>query len=95
VVVCRALSEHVRNVGEITDRGLYYTNIQPNSNENQATLLGSDSERARQASTLYSMSSQYLHRLINWVEDYLPTMFKGHPEDAFNRDNDGKHTFWA
>lgn len=95
VVVCRALSEHVRNVGDITDRGLYYTNIQPNANENQATIMGSDSERARQAANLYSMAMSYHHRLINWVEDYLPQYFKGHPEDAFNRDNDHKHTFWA
>lgn len=95
VVVCKALSEHVRNVGEITDRGLYYTNIQTNANENQATLLGSDSERARQAAHLYSTAMHYHHRLIRWVEEYMPSMFKGHPEDAFNRDNDNKHTFWA
>ena len=95
VIVCKALSEHVRNVGEITDRGLYYSTIQANATENQATLTGSDSERARQAAQLYSSATHYKHRLIRWVEEYLPTMFKGHPEDAFNRDNDHKHTFWA
>ena len=95
VVVCKALSEHVRNVGEITDRGLYYTTIQASATENQATLMGSDSERARQAANLYSMALHYKHKLIGWVEDYLPHYFKGHPEDAFNRDNDHKHTFWA
>lgn len=95
VVVYKALAEHVRNIGEITDRGLYYTSIQANTNENQATLLGSDSERARQSAQFYASAMHYRHRLINWVEDYLPKMFKGHPEDAFNRDNDHKHTFWA
>ena len=95
VVVYKALAEHVRNIGEITDRGLYYTNIQTNTSENQATLPGSDSERARQSAQFYASAIHYRHRLINWVEDYLPLMFKGHPEDAFNRDNDHKHTFWA
>lgn len=95
VVVCRALSEHVRNVGDITDRGLYYTNIQTNTQENQATLQAGDSERARQASSLHSMAIAYQHKLLNWVEDNLPAMFAGRPEDAFERDNDHKHTFWA
>lgn len=95
VVVCMALSEHVRNIGDITDRGLYYSNIQANSQENEATLQAGDSERARQASNLYSMSVTYQHRLLNWVEEYLPAMFAGRPEDAFERDNDNKHTFWA
>ena len=95
VVVCRALAEHVRNIGDITDRGLYYTNIQTNAQENQATLQAGDSERARQASSLYSMSLTYQHKLLNWVEENLPAMFAGRPEDAFERDNDNKHTFWA
>ena len=95
VVVCRAISEHVRNIGDITDRGLYYSNIQTNAQENQTTLQAGDSERARQASSLYSMSLTYQHKLLNWVEENLPAMFAGRPEDAFERDNDNKHTFWA
>ena len=95
VVVCKALSEHVRNIGEITDRGLYYTNIQANAAENQNLNQASDSERSRQAAHLDDSARQYLHRLIRWVENNLPDKFAGHPEDVFNRDNDQKHTFWA
>ena len=95
VVICMALSEHVRNIGEITDRGLYYTNIQANTAENQNVNQASDSERARQAANLSDTADQYMHRLIRWVENNMNDKFAGHPEDAFNRDNDHKHTFWA
>ncbi len=95
VVICKALSEHVRNIGEITDRGLYYTNIQANASENQNTNQASDSERARQAAHLNNMAMHYLHRLVRWVERELPEHFAGHPEDAYNRNNEHKYTFWA
>lgn len=95
VVICKALAEHVRNIGDITDRGLYYTNIQANTNENQNTLQAGDGERSRQASNLDDTANHYMHRLIRWVEVNMPEQFAGHPEDAYNRDNDNKHTFWA
>jgi len=95
VVICKALAEHVRNVGSITDRGLYYTNIQAGQNEIQNDSQASDGERARQAANLQDTADHYLHRLIRWVETNMPKQFKGHPEEAYNRDNDRKHTFWA
>ena len=85
----------VRNIGSITDRGLYYTNIQAGQKESQNENQASDGERARQAANLQETADHYLHRLIRWVETNMPEQFKGHPEDAYNRDNDYKHTFWA
>lgn len=94
-VICKALAEHVRNIGSITDRGLYYTNIQAGQKESQNENQAGDGERARQAASLQDTADHYLHRLIRWVETNMPEQFKGHPEDAYNRDNDHKHTFWA
>ena len=94
-VICKALAEHVRNIGSITDRGLYYSNIQANAQENQNENPAGDRERERQATQLFHTAERYLHRAIRWVEENMPEKFKGHPEDAYNRDNDHKHTFWA
>lgn len=94
-VICKALAEHVRNIGSITDRGLYYTNIQAGQKESQNENQAGDGERARQAASLQDTADHYLHRLIRWMETNMPEQFKGHPEDAYNRDNDHKHTFWA
>lgn len=95
VVVCKALAEHVRNIGDITDRGLYYATIQATAGENQTESQAGDNERARQARLMEKTARHYLHALIRWMEINMKEVFQGHPEDAFNRDNDHKHTFWA
>lgn len=95
VVVLGALANHVRNIGEITDRGLYYRAIAANTSQVESVDAARDSERARQSAQFMQEKHHYMHRLTSFVKTEMYDMYVGDPHDVHNRHNDHKHTFWA
>lgn len=95
VVILRALAMHVRTVGSITDRGLYYSSIEAASSEIQAEEPASKADRARLAMELEKEADSYMHRLSHFVREEMNEVYAGDPHDVLNRDNHCKKTFWA
>ena len=95
VVILHALATHVRTVGSITDRGLYYKAVDATSTEVQSDTPGRDSDRMRLAYEFQHEAESYLHRLVHFVESDINEIYAGDPHDVLNRDNSHKKTFWA
>lgn len=95
VVVLQALAEHVTTVGEITDRGLYYSQTAAASHESQENKPARDADRLRMRADFLEDAHHYEHVLLRFIRTEMADKYTGLPCDALNRDNDNHKTFWA
>lgn len=95
VVVLQALAEHVTTVGEISDRGLFYSQTAAASHESQENKPARDADRLRLRAQFMEDAHHYEHVLLRFIRTEMPDKYAGLPCDALNRDNNNHNTFWA
>lgn len=95
VVILKSLARFVRNVGSVTDRGLYYEKLNASGAVVDETSPANREDRKRKADEFDRIAEVYLHYLVREIKLILPQLYEGDPCDALNRDNDHHQTFWA
>lgn len=94
-LVYEGLAQMVRRSGSITSKGLYFESVDKTS-DNGEKASPAERGRAHDLARNLSMSAQaFKNLLIDYVSVNVPEDFGGRPSQTFNRDNDGKHMFFA
>lgn len=94
-MIILAVKRLLAETGSITDRGLYFTTIQPGKNGNE--FIGPvDTDRlAIQIQNLQCDADAYRSALTRLIRTNFSDRFVGDPARVFDRDNDNKNTFWT
>lgn len=93
VVVLRSIAQLIRTTGSLTDRGLYFPSYM--GNEGVSAAPAAPEEAARQAVLLELSCSSHEPLLLSYIKNEFSGYFGGDKSEIFNRDNDGKSSFWA
>ncbi len=93
-LVFAALAKLVRETGNITDRGLYFTTQHAVSVNPDEEAPGTRSQIAALAASLDDSAYRYSTALQGIVADFFPTYFGGHDCDVYKRDNHHKRSVW-
>lgn len=95
VIVMNAVKRLMAETGSLTDRGLYFSSISANSDGDENERPVTDNRLSIQIAQAESDAAVYLTNLIRFVKRAYPDDYAGNPQQAFNRDNDHKKTFFA
>lgn len=93
--VCyKAAADLIRLTGSITDRGLYFVNL--DKGDGNLAAEPARQERAEDEARRYDKFADHIAQvLMGYVRDNLPFYYKGGPQTAYNRDNNNHSTFFA
>lgn len=93
-IVAKSVAQLVRQTGSLTDRGLYFENVEK-AGDSGDTLTASGQQRAATLAVQAEASAmQYLTQLQNFVALHVGEMFGGRESDVFKRDNEHKSSVW-
>ena len=93
-VVTKSVAQLVRQTGSLTDRGLYFENVEK-AGESGDTLIAAGQQRAAAlAAQAESSAVQYMTQLQNFIALHIASMFGGRESDVLKRDNEHKHSVW-
>lgn len=95
VVILLSLGHYVKNVGSVTDRGLYFSQDSSSASVNDSDQPAREADRLRKADEFDRLADSYLHRLVAFIECEMEERYAGNPHDVLNRCNEHKKTFWA
>lgn len=90
-VVLKSIAQLIRQTGSLTDRGLYFAQL----NEGDGNLSARPANKEAALSRVTEVEQQaeaYLSQLMNFIQHYLPAYYKGRQSDVLNRDNNHKRT---
>lgn len=90
-VVLKSIAQLIRQTGSLTDRGLYFAQL----NEGDGNLSARPANKEAALSRVAEVEQQaeaYLSQLMNFIQHYLPAYYKGRQSDVLNRDNNHKRT---
>lgn len=90
-----AVRRLLMETGSITDRGLYFTAIQPGEKGNEEKKPVDAERIAVQIQNLKADADMYMTALLRTVRDRFGAFYQGDPRRAFDRDNNHKRTFWT
>lgn len=95
VVIMQAVKRLMTETGSITDRGLYFTTLQANKNSDETEQPVDRDRLSLQVTQSESDAQAYMSQLMKYVRRSFPELYKGNAQRVYDRDNDGKQTFWA
>lgn len=90
-----AVRRLLMETGSITDRGLYFSSVQPGEKGNEETKPVDAERIAVQIQNLKADADMYMTALLRVARTGFRDCYEGDPRQAFNRDNTGKKTFWV
>lgn len=93
-LVFKACAQLIRQTGNLTDRGLYFTSMSASGEGNENITPAGTGQAARLAMNMEQSAAAYSAALTTFIQFYIPELFKGHENDVFKRDNDRKRTVW-
>lgn len=94
-IVAMAVRRLLMETGSITDRGLYFTTVQPGEKGNERREPVEAERIAVQIQNLKADADMYMTALLRIVNECFSEFYVGDPRRIFDRDNDHKHTFWT
>ena len=94
-IVAMAVRRLLMETGSITDRGLYFTTVQPGEKGNEERKPVDTERIAVQIQNLKADADMYMTALLRTARSYFSELYVGDPRRIFDRDNDHKHTFWT
>lgn len=94
-IAAMAVRRLLMETGSITDRGLYFTSIQPGEKGNEQTKPVGTDRIAVQIQNLKSDADMYMTALLRTVRNRFEEFYAGDHRQAYRRDNDHKRTFWT
>ena len=92
-VVLKSIAQLIRQTGSLTDRGLYFAQL----NEGDGNLSARPANKEAALSRVAEVEQQaeaYLSQLMNFIQFSLPDYYKGRQSDVLNRDNNHKRTMF-
>lgn len=96
VVILYAAARLVRQAGQLTDKGLYFSSILAGMSGNDETSTIATREEAEAAAKQYEADAEtYLSLADLCIQEHFPEYFKGKVSDAFNVDNSNRKIFWG
>jgi len=95
VVIMQAVKRLMAETGSMTDRGLYFTAIQANKNSDDIEQPVADERLSLQVTQAESDAQAYMTQLMKYVRRSFPEFYNGNTQRMYDRNNDGKQTFWA
>ncbi len=95
VVIMQAVKRLMAETGSMTDRGLYFTAIQANKNSDDIEQPVADERLSLQVTQAESDAQAYMTQLMKYVRRSFPEFYNGNTQRVYDRNNDGKQTFWA
>ena len=81
--------------GSVTDRGLYFTAVQPGEKGNEEKRPVDTERIAVQIQNLKTDADMYMTVLLRTVRSCFENFYEGDPRQIYDRDNDHKRTFWT
>lgn len=92
-VVLKSIAQLIRQTGSLTDRGLYFAQL--NEGDGNLSARAADKEAALSlAADVELQAEAYLSQLMNFIRSGLPDYYKGRQSDVLNRDNNHKRTMF-
>lgn len=92
-VVLKSIAQLIRQTGSLTDRGLYFAQL----NEGDGNLSARPADKEAALSLIADVERQaeaYLSQLMNFIQFRLPEYYTGRQSDVLNRDNNHKRTMF-
>ena len=94
-IVSKAVKKLLQETGSITDRGLYFSSVEASGEGNQ-NFKPVDMDRLQvQIQNVENDATVYLSALTRLIRNNFSEFYVGDPAEVYNRDNNGKKTFWA
>ena len=94
-IVAMAVRRLLMETGSITDRGLYFTTVQPGEKGNEERKPVDAERVAVQIQNLKADADMYMTALLRAARCYFSELYAGDPRRIFDRDNNHKRTFWT
>lgn len=92
-VVLKSIAQLIRQTGSLTDRGLYFAQL--NEGDGNLSARAADKEAALSlAADVELQAEAYLSQLMNFIRSGLPDYYKGRQSDVLSRDNNHKRTMF-
>lgn len=94
-IVAMAVRRLLMETGSVTDRGLYFTTVQPGEKGNEEKRPVDAERIAVQIQNLKADADMYMTVLLRTVRNCFENFYEGDPRQIYDRDNDHKRTFWT
>ena len=94
-IVAMAVRRLLMETGSVTDRGLYFTAVQPGEKGNEEKRPVDTERIAVQIQNLKADADMYMTVLLRTVRSCFENFYEGDPRQIYDRDNDHKRTFWT
>ena len=94
-IVAMAVRRLLMETGSVTDRGLYFTAVQPGEKGNEEKRPVDTERIAVQIQNLKTDADMYMTVLLRTVRSCFENFYEGDPRQIYDRDNDHKRTFWT
>lgn len=93
-VVAKSVAQLVRQTGSLTDRGLFFENVEK-AGESGDTMTAAGQQRAAALAVQAEASAlQYMTQLQNFLALHVQSWFGGRDSDVFKRDNEHRSSVW-
>ena len=90
-VVLKSIAQLIRQTGSLTDRGLYFAQL--NEGDGNISARPADKEAALSlVGDIEQQAEAYHNQLMNFIRFSLPEFYKGRQSDVLNRDNNHKRS---
>lgn len=90
-VVLKSIAQLIRQTGSLTDRGLYFAQL--NEGDGNISARPADKEAALSlVGDIEQQAEAYHNLLMNFIQCNLPKFYKGRQSDVLNRDNNHKRS---
>ena len=90
-VVLTSIAELMQQTGTLTDRGLYFEQIHEGDG-NLSIKPARHADVMVRVDNLRKSADNCLNQLMNFIQLYLPSYYKGRQSDVLHRDNNHKRT---
>lgn len=94
-IVAMSVRRLLMETGSITDRGLYFTTVQPGEKGNEEKSPVDTERIAVQIQNLKADADMYMTTLLRTTRNYFEDFYQGDPRRIFDWDNDQRRTFWT
>ena len=93
-IVAKSVAQLVRQTGSLTDRGLYFENVEKAGESGDSMTAAGQQRAAALAAQAEASAVQYMTQLQNFIALHIADMFGGRESDVLKRDNEHKHSVW-
>lgn len=95
VIILLAAARLVRQAGNLTDKGLYFTSVQATSGGDEMVSPAESGERETCARQLEQDAKDYQALADRYIKDKFPDFYQGKNSEVMFVDNDNLKIFWG